>query len=214
MNKILHNYENLGNYIVPTNVVRGGTCVDIGGNTGAFSLKYSGIFRTIHVYEPQFECNEIIRDRLKDHNHITVFGEAVYRESGIQLNMIRHSNNDSGSTAMDSPQLTDHLVKTGWTSEIVNTASTICLEDILTRIGGEIDYCKIDCETGEYELLMNKDLSKIKFLGIELHWQMGKDKYNELLNYIGKFFNKAIPGDISWEYGANKETLFMSKVYN
>ena len=58
---------------------------------------------------------------------------------------------------------------------------------------------------------MNKDLSKIKFLGIELHWQMGKDKYDELLNYIGKFFNQAIPGDISWTYDMNKETLFVSK---
>ena len=169
------------------------------------------MFKTIHVYEPQLECNQIIRERLKDHNHITVFGEAVYRESGIQLNMVRHSNNDSGSVSMSSPELTDALLTRGWTSEIVNIATTICLEHILDRIGGKIDYCKIDCETGEYGLLMNKDLSKIKFLGIELHWQMGKDKYDELLNYIGKFFNQAIPGDISWTYDMNKETLFVSK---
>lgn len=210
MTSLVHNLHNLGNYIVP-DIVRGGSCVDIGGNTGAFSLKYSSHFREIHVYEPQLECNQLIRSRLEHYKHIHVYNEAVYSESGLQLNMIRHSNNDSGSVSMSSPELTDGLLNRGWTSDVVNPATTICLEDILERIGGEIDYCKIDCENGEYGLLMNKDLSKIKFLGIELHWQMGKDKYDELLNYIGKFFNQAIPGDISWTYDMNKETLFVSK---
>jgi hypothetical protein len=36
----LHNYNNVGNYVVPQEC-SGGICVDIGGNTGVFSLLYN-----------------------------------------------------------------------------------------------------------------------------------------------------------------------------
>ena len=55
------NHSNhLGNYYVPFNA-KNGICVDIGGNTGQFSLKYNSFFKEIHIYEPQKECYEIIK---------------------------------------------------------------------------------------------------------------------------------------------------------
>ena len=39
-----------------------------------------------------------------------------------------------------------------------------------------------------YEILMNKDLSNIDYIAMELHWQMGEEKYKELLDYVSKFF--------------------------
>ena len=49
---------------------------------------------------------------------------------------------------------------------------------------------KVDCEGSEYEFLMNKDLSKISFLVMELHnGYLGEKKTEELLQYLNKFFD-------------------------
>ena len=96
-----------------------------------------------------------------------------------------HSNFDSGSVAIED----DIIHEKQWTTNIVdNNCKTISLEDIIKRVGGYIDYMKIDCENSEYHLLMNKDLSNIKYMGIELHWQMGKDNFEKLTNHILKYF--------------------------
>jgi len=42
----------------------------------------------------------------------------------------------------------------------------------------------MDCETSEYNILINKDLSNIEFLSIEIHWQLGKERWDELLKHI------------------------------
>ena len=57
--------QHLGNYHVPEQC-RDGICVDIGGNTGQFSLKYANFFKTIHIYEPQKECQELISKNIKN----------------------------------------------------------------------------------------------------------------------------------------------------
>lgn len=207
----LHNYGNLGNYIVPEDV-RGGMCVDIGGNTGCFSLSYKDFFSKIHIYEPQSECNEIIRQRTVGLQNITVFNEAVFSETGHVISMISHSNLDSGSVALKADNLTNNLMSTGWTDNTVDyQVKTITLEDILERAGGSIDYLKVDCETSEYNFLMNKDLKNIKYIGIELHCQLGYDKYNELLTHISKYFDLVPPGDSSYNPTSHKEVLFRSK---
>lgn len=211
MNTQVHNYGNLGNYIVPEDV-RGGVCVDIGGNTGCFSLKYKDFFSKIHIYEPQSECNKIIQQRTAGLQNISLFDEAVFSESGHILSMISHSNLDSGSVALKADNLTTNLLSTGWTVNTVDSkVKTIALEDVFERIGGSIDYLKIDCETSEYNFLLNKDLSNIKYLGIEIHCQLGYDKYHELLNYILKYFDLAPQCDSSYNPTNNKEVLFKSK---
>jgi len=211
-NKQIHDYNNCGNYIVPIEV-KNGVCIDIGGNTGAFSLKYVEFFKTIHIYEPQLECYKIIKERLKNYNNIEIFNEAVYNESGKEIELISHGNNDSGSVALNS----DIIQVKEWKENIVvNKAKTISFEDILKRSGGYIDYMKCDCETSEYNLLMNKDLSNIGILAIELHWQLGKDNFNKLIDYILKYFNiyKINTYDtLDYPIGTNIERLFINKKF-
>jgi len=207
----IHNYNNIGNYVVPEECM-GGICVDIGGNTGVFSLTYKDFFSKIHIYEPQTECNKIIRDRISGSHNLSLFNEAVFSESGHVLSMISHSNLDSGSVALNVENISNNLLSTGWTNNIVDIkVNTISLEDVLERIGGHIDYLKIDCETSEYNFLMNKELKNIKYIGIELHCQLGYDKYNELLNYILKYFDIVEPFDPSYNASLHKEVLFKSK---
>ena len=203
-NKQKHS-SHLGNYIVPLNT-KDGICVDIGGNTGQFSLKYANFFKLIHIYEPQEECHEIIKESIKPYKNLTLYKEAVYDKSNENKILISHTNLDSGSVALNSEKIE---VKE-WTDNVVNECLTISLEDILRRVGGVIDYIKIDCETSEYNLLYNKDLRNIKYMGIELHWQLGETNFNNLVSHILKYFDNPYNYELSYP-NLNIEVLFVSK---
>jgi FkbM family methyltransferase len=200
--------NHLGYYIVPQ-YVKGGICVDIGGNTGQFSLKYADFFKVIHIYEPQEECYEIIKENIKKYQNIFLFNEAVFVKSNEEMELISHPNRDSGSVCLNN----DKIQIKEWTTNIVNKCKTISLEDIIIRVGGNIDYMKIDCETSEYNLLYDKDLSCIKHMGIELSWQLGKENFNNLVNHILKYFNNPFNCDLNYKVGSNIEASFVSKYY-
>ena len=70
-----------------------------------------------------------------------------------------------------------------------------------------IDYLKIDCETSEYPFLYGKNISMFKYIGIEIHAQLGKIKYNNLLDWIKKT-HILIHGDDFYNSKYNKELLF------
>lgn len=165
------NINELGNYFVPDSV-KDGICVDIGANCGTFTLKYASFFKTIYYYEPIEQLYILIKERT--HNYKNIFGnnEAVLNKDNQKVSIYLHSNNDSGSSAVKSDIMCD-TYKEDWTDSIIQKdINTVSLETILLRINSDIDYMKIDCETSEYLFLMNKDLSKIKHLGIEIHVQL------------------------------------------
>ena len=120
--------------------------------------------------------------------------------------MVLHANKDSGSTGLK----TDSLNK-DWSEESYQKVTTISLEDMINQLGvDEIDYCKSDCETGEYYIFMNKDLSSIKYLGLELHSQMGDKKWFDLIDYISKT-HELISGDTTYDPKSNKDLFFKRK---
>ncbi len=160
------------------------------------------------MYEPQKKCYEIIKSNIANYTNVSVFDEAVFHTSNLTVNLSSHMSLDSGSVSVKD----DIIQVKEWTDVLVDTnCKTISLEDILQRIGGYIDYMKIDCETGEYHLLMDKDLSKIKYIGIELHWQLGKDNFDRLVNHILKYFNNTNNYNLNYPHGYNIEVFFESK---
>lgn len=197
---------NLGNYTVPEEVF-GGICVDIGSNVGSFLSGYSDRFSIINYYEPYSVCYNICKN-LNIKNSVG-YNEAVYHTSDLTMELIPHSNNDSGSTALKTDITTDTH---GWNPHnILEKVKTVNLEKILTRIGGYVDYMKIDCETGEYNLLMHKDLASIKYIAIELHCQLEKDRWDELVSYLMRT-HSLISGDCHFDMiVGNKEALFVLK---
>jgi len=198
--------EHLGNYFVPQDI-KNGICVDIGGNTGQFSLKYKNFFKQIHIYEPQKECYSIIKKNIDGLKNIVLFDEAVFHTSNQVVELVSHRTFDSGSVAINS----DIIKEKEWLNHVVNSCKTISLLEIIERAGGYVDYMKIDCETSEYNLLIDKDLSHIKYMGIELHWQMGKDNFDRLIKHILKYFNNKTNADINYPNGYNIEVFFESK---
>ncbi len=202
--------ENLGNYFVPKDA-RGGLCVDIGSNVGSFLKQVHNVFREIHYYEPIKQCFDLCQDFSKNYPHIHGHNVAVYNKKS-RCNVLMHKNKLAGSSAISCLDEDILLLEHADKNNVINSVDTISLEEIYTHVNNQdIDYCKCDCEISEYYILMNKDLSKIKYLFMELHWQMGEERFQELVNYISKthaliYGNCTFPGKFD-----NREVLFMRK---
>ena len=189
---------NLGAYAIPSDV-EGGICLDIGANVGCFSQRYRDVFSTIHYFEPLPQCFEKCEERLGKFPHIKGHNVAVWSATGETVNLVNHSNNDSGSAGVDSPLLCDDWDR----SDKLTSVTTSSLDDILTFLNlSSIDFCKLDCETSEYNILMKADLSKIKYIAVELHNQMGHDRWYELVHHLQET-HTLIHGNIVHTPGAN-----------
>lgn len=202
--------HNLGNYEIPEDVI-GGVCVDIGSNVGSFFNEYSDLFSKVHYYEPYTPCYKICLDKQKKHNNVIGFNEAVLDKVSSFVEIVSHSDNDSGSNAINTES-----INSDWNIDSsIGISSSVDLETVLDRVGGNVDYLKCDCETSEYYVFYGKDLKNINYIALELHWQMGEKKYYEVLNHILKTHDliSCCPGDTTYigHWGGNKELLFKRK---
>lgn len=177
--------DHFGNYPIPE-ISEKSKIVDIGANKGLFTEFASKKYETVHTYEPILRLAELIKS--KNLHNVTVFNECVGPAIG-KTKIVAHTNRDSGSSATEYAINEVIERKRDWSDLVINECETVDLETVLKRIGGSVDYLKMDCENSEYSILMNKDLSSIRFLGIEIHCQMGIDKWNELKNFVSKTHN-------------------------
>ena len=74
--------------------------------------------------------------------------------------------------------------------ETYHNVYTISLEAIYEFFGIDyIDYLKMDIEGAEYDFLLEKDLSKIGCLALELHGTFGREKKEEMKQHLEKYFD-------------------------
>jgi FkbM family methyltransferase len=170
-----------GSYNIPSNCKRS-IAVDIGANVGKVSILLSNNFLKVHSYEPIKFLSDALSDQKIE--NITCFNEAVSDNSGITW-VIAHDNRNSGSSTIKTCY--DSVIqKKHWTDTEINKVETVSLETVIERCGGHIDYLKMDCENSEFLILYNKDLSKIDYIAIEVHNQMGKDNFEKLKEWVSK----------------------------
>jgi FkbM family methyltransferase len=180
--------------------------IDIGANIGGFSTAYNDEFEKIIFFEANSKAFEIAKNNTKNFENVKGYNLAVSDESGKVLKLMNHFSNDLGSVSC-SPSVTD--INEDWV-ETIGDIKTISLEDIFKLVDNQkINYLKLDCENSEYEILMNKDLSNIDYIAMELHCQMGEKKYKELLDYVSKYFN--ISGNTSFRVDRNT-LIYLSKL--
>lgn len=197
--------HNLGHYYIPSDA-KGGVCLEIGANVGSFFSKYSGYFKTIHYYEPVKECYDICKEKSDKLDNVTGWNLAGYKESNKTVKLLNHTGKMAGSIAIEEINNGDWI-----DDDVVGTPQTISLDDMIASLGVDVvDYTKLDCENAEYYILLNKDLSKLKYIGMEFHWQMGQERYNELLEHILKT-HKVVKGAAGWSDQRNKEVFFQLK---
>jgi|688.fasta_scaffold52692_9 FkbM family methyltransferase len=196
------NKNNMGNYNVPTDA--NGVCVDIGSNVGNFFKTYHNRFKKIYAYEP----NKILYEMLNSFNieNIEVFNEAVSNKCG-KTEIVLHTNSESGSSAIKEVIDDVIVLKNDWSNYVINEVNTVDLETVIKRTNiNIIDYLKMDCENSEYLILIKKDLTNIKYIGIEIHHQMGKENWNELKEWVSLTHDGFPDFD-----GNNKEVLLINK---
>lgn len=208
LNQFPYKYDNYGRYIIPHFINYDSIiAVDIGSHIGGFIDRYHNSFDLIHYYEMNPFAFKIIQNNHSNKSHIIGFNEAVSDYVG-EADILYHPNDDAGSLCIDNP---NQEVKE-WGSKIATT-QTITLDTVLERVGGKIHFLKMDCETSEYAILMNQDLSNIHYLSMELHHQLGIENWNQLVSHILKYFDFYGPlySNLNYQNGLNKELNFVNK---
>jgi FkbM family methyltransferase len=188
MSKTLHDFpydnDRYGQYIIPEfQGYDSLIAVDIGSHLGGFIKRNKDMFSLIHYYEANPVAYNIINSKHQGEEKIIGFNEAVSNYEG-EAKILYHPNNDSGSLSIENP----HQDRKQW-GDVLGIVNTTTLEKVLERVGGEIHFLKMDCETSEFSILMNQDLSKIHYLAMEIHCQLGEENWNSLISHILKYFD-------------------------
>jgi len=160
------------------------TCIDIGGNVGAFSVLFSNYCKKIISIEPYKPSYDYMVNIIKKFNITTIetVNKAISDVDGKMLEMSIGLGDD-----VDAKDITCVEKKDGMLS--LGSIETISLESIIKEYES-IDYLKVDCEGCEYDLLYGKDLSKINCLVVETHGGfIGGDSEKDLLEYLKSNFN-------------------------
>ncbi len=143
---------------------KGDIVIDIGGNCGAFSILQAKLYEgiVIHAYEPD-------PDNFK-------YLEMNIEQNGYQDSITAHEYAVTGKSA-ESLELHKSAVQAGAHSAVRQeggetiTVPAVSLSAILKDYP-EVAFLKIDCEGGEYDILLNtpKELfSKVKYIAMEYH---------------------------------------------
>ena len=153
-------------------IQKGQTVVDIGGNTGIFSLyaAVSGAAK-INVYEPNSQACAVIQRNISENGFDGVaqlYQRCIDRVSHQQVRFpvtssIFNKPIEGGPPA--TGQSVDIKVET-------ESVETISLADILHAFPNGLDVLKIDCEGCEYKVLLDATpalLGKINAIRLEYH---------------------------------------------
>lgn len=144
------------------------TVLDIGAHAGLFSLHARNYCptATIHAYEP----NPAMSDYLTHHAMAARFQfymEAVGSEAG-KVTVQAHP---------DSVQTVCRMNDEG---EVQQVPFSSCIE----RLGGRVDFLKLDCEGAEWDLFLDRDSWRnVSYLGMEYHLINGHSR-NEVIDTV------------------------------
>lgn len=202
-------YFSMGHYPVPDFIDRK-VAIDVGCNMGAFSIKHKNRFDNIYFLEACYENYEQIKRNLETHKADNCFGFnlAAGGETGKILKLKQWTHGVGGSQCGSSATV-DHEA---WEGVDYHPVMSISLEDTLKLFEVDrVNYFKIDCEGAEYDFLMDKDLSNIDCIGMELHPGIRDPADHEkLVSHIGKFFD-VFSGTTRINPGHNNDVVFVNK---
>lgn len=154
--------------------------LDIGANVGGFWNAWKDRFHNWHLVEPSvYNCEQIIANGYNGE----LTNKAVSSTSGDVLKLMKYMAGDSDTLSgnFGTSEFVNEGNGHGWQGDY-EEVQTISLEDL--QNDREIGLLKVDCEGAEYDLLMGKDLSKVKFIVMELHNFLGGVKQKKLMTHI------------------------------
>jgi FkbM family methyltransferase len=169
--------------------------IDIGANMGMFSIFASSLGASkVIAIEPVSSTVDILKDNIEQSKlNITVLQNIVSDTGGEMVKIGLQPK--SGHNSVYSPSVSFEEVK------------TITLKDLLDMTISDNVFLKIDCEGGEYDILLNADnLDRVTTVAIEIHADLhpnfhGAWHIHEALTKFG--FKPIVQNQMkSWRYDA------------
>jgi FkbM family methyltransferase len=184
----------------------GGLCIDAGCNIGDFPINQMNRFDKYICFDVFDKNIEEAISNTKDLGlDIQIIKLAVWNKSDDVIKVMAYEpwdtkdlNHFGNSGNVGCVEFTGEKGE-GWNADnAIDEIHTISLEEIIDTFG-EINLLKVDVEGSEYPFLMNKDLSKIKWISAELHGEI--EKRQPLLDWISNTHEVvATSGDIkTWK---------------
>jgi len=186
-----------GKYVIPPQI-NNNVCIDMGCNVGYFVMDNFKKFKHIYAFDASYQnfvvtLRKTLFQQLRNdsaHN-VVCFNLACAKENGEIIKIYRNDLNGNSVSPMTVPEMFEKQY-TNWEErwETYHNVYSISLEGLYEFFNIDfIDYLKIDVEGAEYDFLLNKDLSKIGCIGIEMHGTLGKEKKQEMKQHLKKYFN-------------------------
>ncbi|MDT4891294.1 MAG: hypothetical protein QOE97_329 [Pseudonocardiales bacterium] len=142
------------------------TVVDIGGHIGTFSCRLTQLHRgaSVFSFEPSATTASFLRRNVARNgvaDRVQVFQRALAASSGHAT----FADNGAGSGL-------NGLRSAGRTAGVATEVETMGFDDVVAVAGGSVDAVKIDCEGGEYDLVLGSSPSSwqsVQRVVIEFH---------------------------------------------
>jgi FkbM family methyltransferase len=189
-------------YKARENIEQGSTIIDIGSNTGFFSILASKLCGEGKVYS--IEAYPLNFKKLKKNIEINSIRNIepfnFFIGSSNNIRKLGISNENEGNCGGYTNDLDKKIIEVQG-----KTLNNLIKENQI----GKIDFMKVDCEGAEYEIfetLGNKTFENIKLLAMEIHYINGKNPFE----LIGLFKRKGFSVEIL-EHEPNKNMLIFAK---
>ena len=133
--------------------------IDIGANMGMFSIfaSYLGASNVIAV-EPVFSTVKILKDNIT---------QANINNISVLQNIVSDANNQIVKIGIQDKCGHNSVYSL---SDKYEEVKTITIKDLLNMTTSNDVFLKIDCEGGEYDILLNADnLDRVSTVAIEIH---------------------------------------------
>jgi FkbM family methyltransferase len=167
----------------------GDIVVDIGANIGVFSA-YAQQFKPTHTYslEPANETFNYLKQNMKGFNNVTIIEKGISKTGGpLEMTL---SNTSACHVLKTNTQILNSNIQSHLSSRPSSTTvQTQTINQFIEENNIDIiDFLKVDCEGGEYDLFttLDKDYltNNIRKIVLEYHSPLIK---TELLNIFKKY---------------------------
>tara|TARA_B110000503_G_C7063431_1_gene377681 strand:- start:434 stop:1102 length:669 start_codon:yes stop_codon:yes gene_type:complete len=157
--------------------------LDVGCNVGGFSEAWNYRFHNILAIDASSYNVELYKSR---HSH-QILHNAIYSTDDEIVKLKKYMGDGDDDTNSGNFSISGFVYENnnhGASGDEFEEVETISLETIMKMVGGSVGLLKIDVEGAEVDAMLNKDLSKIKYITGEFHNFLGEEAQCKLFNWI------------------------------